>query len=99
MLLTWRGHGGQGPGWHSSTQEWPQSGARRRSQVRPQVCGSSQASKGGSACCPHMQRYSRGASPAGYSALHLGHAHTAAPAAGALAGSTGPCDLHMESTA
>ena len=67
--------------------------------MRPQVCGSSQASKGGSACFPHMQRYSRGASPAGYSALHLGHAHAAAPAAGAFAGDTGPCDLHTDSTA
>ncbi len=49
MGRTRRGHGGQGPGWHSSAQACPQP-PRSRPHVSPQVCGASQASATGSTC-------------------------------------------------
>ena len=77
---TWRGQGGQGPGWHSSRQLWPQAGCSLCPQVAPHVWGSSQGSKAGSATTPHMHMYCRGASATGYSTRHLGQPHALAAA-------------------
>lgn len=49
------GQGGQGPGWQSSRQSWPQSGLRGLLQDWPQECGVSHGSKEGFSCFPQKQ--------------------------------------------
>ena len=52
---TTHGHGGHGPGWHSSLHACAQR-ASGFSQRSPHVCGASQGSNGGSTCLVQKHR-------------------------------------------
>jgi hypothetical protein len=83
-MRSW-GQVGQGPGWHNSTQLWPQSPGSGRSHLSPQVCGANHGSFNGSTCFPQKHRYSRGSSDLEYSDRHLGQCHRAFSSASAAA--------------